>query len=53
MITIRVATAHQDASMLTQHNCAMALETENKILDPKAAQLGVLGYLIVLSLAFI
>ena len=43
MINIRVADAQQDASMLTQHNCAMALETENKVLDPEAAQLGVQG----------
>ena len=43
MMTIRVGNADQDTSMLTQHNCAMALETENKILDPIAAQLGVYG----------
>ncbi len=43
MINIRVADAQQDASMLTQHNCAMALETENKVLDPEASQLGVQG----------
>ena len=43
MINIRVDDAQQDASMLTQHNCAMALETENKVLDPEAAQLGVQG----------
>ncbi len=43
MINIRVADAQQDTFMLTQHNCAMALETENKVLDPEAAQLGVQG----------
>ncbi|MBT3620090.1 MAG: GNAT family N-acetyltransferase [Porticoccaceae bacterium] len=43
MIVIRVANAQQDATMLTHHNCAMALETENKVLDPKVAQLGVYG----------
>ena len=52
MITIRVATAHQDASMFTQHNCAIALETENKILAPKVAHLGVFGLFIRPQLGF-
>ena len=43
MLKIREANADQDANMLTKHNCAMALETEGKVLDVKSAELGVLG----------
>ena len=43
MLKIREANADQDANMLTKHNCAMALETEGKVLDVKSAELGVQG----------
>ena len=43
MLMIRNANADQDAKMLTQHNCAMALETEGKVLDIESAELGVHG----------
>ena len=42
MLQIRTGTI-EDSSLLTAHNCAMALETENKTLDPDAAILGVEG----------
>ena len=42
MLKIRIA-EKSDASLLSGHNCAMALETENKVLDPQAAMLGVEG----------
>ena len=43
MLIIRNANADQDTKMLTQHNCAMALETEGKVLDIESAELGVQG----------
>jgi GNAT superfamily N-acetyltransferase len=42
MLKIRIA-EKSDAPLLTANNCAMALETENKVLDPQAATLGVEG----------
>ena len=42
MLKIRVA-EKSDAPLLTANNCAMALETENRVLDPQAAKLGVEG----------
>ena len=43
MVDIRVANAESDALILAEHNCAMALETENKLLDLEVAILGVNG----------
>ncbi|MGB1868965.1 MAG: GNAT family N-acetyltransferase [Porticoccaceae bacterium] len=42
MLKIRTASL-EDAPLLSGHNCAMALETEGKILDPKASLAGVEG----------
>lgn len=42
MLKIRIAES-SDAPLLSANNCAMALETENKVLDPQAATLGVEG----------
>jgi ribosomal protein S18 acetylase RimI-like enzyme len=42
MFKIRTASL-EDAQLLSSHNCAMALETENKILDPEASLAGVEG----------
>ena len=42
MLKIRTGTI-EDSGLLTAHNCAMALETENKTLDPEVAILGVEG----------
>ncbi len=42
MLTMRTATL-EDSRLLTAHNCAMALETENKELDPEKAIMGVEG----------
>ena len=42
MIKIRIANV-ADAQLLADHNCAMALETEGKILDAKAAIAGAEG----------
>ena len=42
MLRIRTATI-EDSRVLTAHNFAMALETENKTLDPEVAILGVEG----------
>lgn len=42
MLKIRIADK-SDAPLLTSHNCAMAMETENKVLDPQKATLGVEG----------
>lgn len=42
MVKIRIA-EKSDAPLLTANNCAMALETENKVLDPQEATLGVDG----------
>lgn len=43
MLDIRVANAESDALILAEHNCAMALETEAKLLDLEIAILGVNG----------
>ena len=32
MLVIRTANGDDDAKILTQHNCAMAMETEGKVL---------------------
>ena len=42
MLKIRTASL-EDAQLLSSHNCAMALETEDKILDPVASLAGVEG----------
>lgn len=42
MLKIRTANL-ADAQLLADHNCAMALETEGKTLDPKAAIAGAEG----------
>ncbi|MDG1164794.1 MAG: GNAT family N-acetyltransferase [Porticoccaceae bacterium] len=42
MLKIRTASP-EDASLIMSHNCAMALETEGKVLDPEAAIAGVEG----------
>lgn len=42
MLNIRVA-QRSDAPLLTAHNCAMALETENRVLDAQTAKRGVEG----------
>jgi GNAT superfamily N-acetyltransferase len=42
MLKIRTGTI-EDSGLLAAHNCAMALETENKTLDPEVAILGVEG----------
>lgn len=42
MLKIRTASL-EDAPLLSSHNCAMALETEDKILDPVASLAGVEG----------
>jgi GNAT superfamily N-acetyltransferase len=43
MLDIRIANAESDAVTLAEHNCAMALETEGKLLDRDVAILGVNG----------
>jgi len=43
MLDIRIANAESDAVTLAEHNCAMALETEGKLLDLDVAILGVNG----------
>ena len=43
MVDIRVANAESDALILAENNCAMALETEDKLLDLEVAILGVNG----------
>ena len=43
MLTIRTANHLNDSSTIIEHNCAMALETEGKVLDKQAAELGVKG----------
>ena len=42
MLKIRTACL-EDAQLLSSHNCAMAMETEDKILDPVASLAGVEG----------
>ena len=42
MLKIRTASL-EDAQLFSSHNCAMALETEDKILDPVASLAGVEG----------
>ena len=41
MFNIRVANKEDHAEQITNNNCAMALETENKILDEATAKFGV------------
>ena len=41
MFNIRVANKEDHAEQITANNCAMALETENKILDKASAKFGV------------
>ena len=53
MVDIRVANAESDALILAEHNCAMALETENKLLDLQVSILGVNGLFKRPNLAFI
>jgi GNAT superfamily N-acetyltransferase len=43
MLTIRTADHLNDSTTIIEHNCAMALETEGKVLDKQAAELGVKG----------
>ena len=43
MLTIRTANQDKDSLTITEHNCAMALETEGKILNRDSAELGVKG----------
>lgn len=43
MLDIRIANAESDAVTLAEHNCAMALETEGKLLDLDLTILGVNG----------
>ena len=43
MLDIRIANAESDAVTLAEHNCAMALETEDKLLDLDLTILGVNG----------
>lgn len=43
MLTIRTADHLNDSTTIIEHNCAMALETEGKVLDRQAAELGVKG----------
>ena len=43
MVDIRVANPESDTLILAEHNCAMALETENKLLDLQVSILGVNG----------
>ena len=43
MLDIRIAIAESDARTLAEHNCAMALETEDKLLDLDLTILGVNG----------
>jgi ribosomal protein S18 acetylase RimI-like enzyme len=42
MLKMRIA-EKIDIPLIAAHNCAMAMETENKMLDPKVATLGVEG----------
>ena len=41
MFNIRVANKEDHAQQITNNNCAMALETENRILDKASAKFGV------------
>ena len=41
MFNIRVANKEDHVEQITNNNCAMALETENKILDESTAKFGV------------
>ena len=43
MLSTRIATIEQDAGCLAEHNCAMAYETEGKILDRDQVTKGVCG----------
>ena len=43
MLTIRTADHLNDSTTIVEHNCAMALETEGKVLDKQTASLGVIG----------
>ena len=43
MLTIRTADHLNDSTTIKEHNLAMALETEGKVLDKQAAELGVKG----------
>ena len=43
MLTIRTADRLNDSTTIIDHNLAMALETEGKVLDKQAAELGVKG----------
>ena len=43
MLTIRTANHLNDSSTIIEHNCAMALETEGRVLDKQSAELGVKG----------
>ena len=43
MLTIRTANHLNDSTTIKEHNLAMALETEGKVLDKQAAELGVKG----------
>ena len=43
MLTIRTADRLNDSTTIIEHNCAMALETEGKVLDKQSAELGVKG----------
>ena len=43
MLTIRTADHLNDSTTIIEHNCAMALETEGKVLDKQTAELGVKG----------
>ena len=46
MLTIRTADHLNDSTTIIEHNCAMALETEGKVLDKQAAELGANGVLL-------
>ncbi|MDG0970037.1 MAG: GNAT family N-acetyltransferase [Porticoccaceae bacterium] len=43
MLSMRIATIEQDTGCLAEHNCAMAYETEGKILDRDQVTKGVCG----------
>lgn len=43
MLVIRTANGDDDAKILAQHNCAMAMETEGKVLNFDIVNSGVLG----------